>query len=197
MRNVVVGATFEKQRHDSRQMQFFILAICPALKVSTKQVKWCVGNTTFHPLSMLASWIKLMAKNCSKHCWGHLATGLDLPKFPPCFNHSQFLMGHEITINSPWTYTKIDHGFHILPGPSSFTSSIISPPPRKGGEARKSSARPQRNPMPVGPHILWPQRREVVCPPIIIIIHRKIYGFLLSIYYYDFVMYLVIVYLFN
>jgi hypothetical protein len=33
-----------------------------------------------------------------------LANGLDLPKFPPWFNHSQFLMGHEITINSPWTY---------------------------------------------------------------------------------------------
>lgn len=128
-----------------------------------------------------------------------LANGLDLPKFPPCFNHSQFLMGHEITINSPWTYTKIDHGFHILPGPSSFTSSIISPPPRNGGEARKSSARPQRNPMPVGPHILWP-RPEVVCSPIIIIIiiiHRKISGFLWSIYYYYFFMYFVIVYLFN
>mmetsp|Transcript_67453 Transcript_67453/g.197261 ORF Transcript_67453/g.197261 Transcript_67453/m.197261 type:complete len:223 (+) Transcript_67453:1470-2138(+) len=38
---------------------------------------------------------------------------------------------------------------------SSETSSIISPPPRKGGDALSNSARPQRKPMPVGPHILW------------------------------------------
>mmetsp|Transcript_55062 Transcript_55062/g.154908 ORF Transcript_55062/g.154908 Transcript_55062/m.154908 type:complete len:223 (-) Transcript_55062:153-821(-) len=36
------------------------------------------------------------------------------------------------------------------------TSSIISPPKRNGGAPRRSSARPHRKPMPVGPHILWP-----------------------------------------
>mmetsp|Transcript_72494 Transcript_72494/g.221986 ORF Transcript_72494/g.221986 Transcript_72494/m.221986 type:complete len:223 (+) Transcript_72494:442-1110(+) len=43
---------------------------------------------------------------------------------------------------------------HVLA--SKPTSSIISPPPRKGGASRRTSARPQRKPMPEGPHILWP-----------------------------------------
>lgn len=42
------------------------------------------------------------------------------------------------------------------PVPSKVTVSIISPPPKKGGDDLKSSARPHKKPMPVGPHILWP-----------------------------------------
>ena len=47
------------------------------------------------------------------------------------------------------------HGrsFHLEP--ESFTSRIISPPPRNGGMASNSSRRPHSAPMPVGPSILW------------------------------------------
>lgn len=34
-------------------------------------------------------------------------------------------------------------------------TSIISPPPMKGGMVSSTSIRPHRNPTPVGPHILW------------------------------------------
>ncbi len=37
-----------------------------------------------------------------------------------------------------------------------WTSRIISPPPRKGGMASSSAARPHSPPIAVGPSILWP-----------------------------------------
>ena len=39
--------------------------------------------------------------------------------------------------------------------PSRRTSEIMLPPPRNGGVASSSSARPHSAPMPDGPHILW------------------------------------------
>lgn len=64
-----------------------------------------------------------------------------------------------ITIyESSWhadTFQKFHHQ-NPQPVPSKVTVSIISPPPKKGGDDLKSSARPHKKPMPVGPHILWP-----------------------------------------
>ena len=42
--------------------------------------------------------------------------------------------------------------------PAKLTWLIISPPPRKGGIASSSSARPQRTPTPFGPKVLWPEK---------------------------------------
>ena len=48
--------------------------------------------------------------------------------------------------------------------PSMVTSRIISPPPRNGGMASRSSSVPHSTPMPVGPHILWPVKATKSAP---------------------------------
>ena len=44
--------------------------------------------------------------------------------------------------------------------PSVVTFEIISPPPRKGPMASRISGLPTRQPMPVGPSILWPVKAK-------------------------------------
>ena len=48
--------------------------------------------------------------------------------------------------------------------PSRRTSAIMLPPPRNGGVASSSSARPHRAPMPDGPHILWLEKAAKSAP---------------------------------
>mmetsp|Transcript_22187 Transcript_22187/g.88032 ORF Transcript_22187/g.88032 Transcript_22187/m.88032 type:complete len:238 (+) Transcript_22187:531-1244(+) len=48
--------------------------------------------------------------------------------------------------------------------PSRVTVSIISPPPCQGAIASSLSPLPQRNPIPVGPHILWPEATRKSTP---------------------------------
>ena len=48
--------------------------------------------------------------------------------------------------------------------PSRRTSAIMLPPPRNGGVASSSSARPHSAPMPDGPHILWLEKAAKSAP---------------------------------
>ena len=86
-----------------------------------------------------------------------------------CLNNiPQTVFASSVLEATPVTITIYDSSWHAdtfqkkftiknpQPVPSKVTVSIISPPPKKGGDDLKSSARPHKKPMPVGPHILWP-----------------------------------------
>ena len=143
MRNVVVGATFEKQRHHSRQMQLNTghLPRPESFNKTGQMMQATPPFTRCQCFPVGSNWWPRIAQSTVGAIWiGKWIGPSQVPRMVQPFtilngtrNHHQFSMDLPCT--------KIDHGFHILPGglPASPHRSSRH---RPGKAVRRVRARP-------------------------------------------------------